>query len=83
MEAYISLLLLVLVTFSIIAQEVIKAGTGLQNTGATRELTWRQALQGLRKGVPAFTGWRLIGDKRVYTPCPCNLNEHLEHWRRY
>lgn len=48
------------------AQHVLEAGTGWQNTGATRELTWRPALQGSRKDVPAFIGWRYIGQKRIY-----------------
>lgn len=57
---------LVLISFRLSAQHVIEAGTGWQNTGATRELTWRPALQGSRKDVPAFIGWRYVGEKRVY-----------------
>lgn len=43
-----------------------EAGTGWQNTGATRKDTWRPGIQGSRKDVPAFIGWRMTGEKRVY-----------------
>jgi hypothetical protein len=48
------------------AGHVFEIGTGWQNTGATRELTWEPAVQGSRKDVPAFVGWRLVGERRVY-----------------
>lgn len=48
------------------AQNVFEAGTGWQNTGATYKDTWRPGIQGSRKDVPAFIGWRMIGENRVY-----------------
>jgi len=48
------------------AQNVIEAGTGWQSTGATRELTWWPGIQGSRKDIPVFIGWRHVGNKRVY-----------------
>jgi hypothetical protein len=48
------------------AQNVLEVGTGWQSTGATRELTWWPGIQGSRKDIPVFAGWRYIGQKRVY-----------------
>lgn len=49
------------------AEHTIEAGTGWQNMGAIREgLHWLPAIQGSRKDVPAFVGWRLTGSRRVY-----------------
>lgn len=63
---FIFLFLYLLITLYANSQHVVEAGTGWQNTGATRDLTWRPALQGSRKDVPAFMGWRYIGEKRIY-----------------
>lgn len=42
-------------------------GTGWQNTGALQgTLEWQPAIQGSRKDVPAFLGWRYLGERRVY-----------------
>jgi hypothetical protein len=49
-----------------IAGHLVEAGTGFQNTGATREIGWEPSVQGSRKDVPAFVGWRLVGNKRFY-----------------
>ena len=44
----------------------IHAGTGWQNTGASRALTWHPAIQGSRKDVPVILGWSAVGTRRVY-----------------
>lgn len=44
----------------------IHLGTGWQNTGASRALTWEPAIQGSRKDVPLIAGWSLVGSRRVY-----------------
>lgn len=62
-------LLFAMQTINIQAQHIIEVGAGWQNTGATRKDTWRPGIQGSRKDVPAFIGWRYMGQKRVfYTP---------------
>ncbi len=44
-----------------------EAGAGWQNTGALRDtLEWLPAIQGSRKDVPAFLGWRHTGETRFY-----------------
>jgi hypothetical protein len=47
-------------------QHTIEIGTGWQNTGATREQTWEPGIQGSRKDVPLFVGWRYALGSRVY-----------------
>src|SRR5262245_36708411 len=44
----------------------VELGAGWQNSGATRELTWEPGVQGSRKDVTAYVGWRMVGEKRVY-----------------
>lgn len=44
----------------------VHLGTGWQNTGASRALTWEPAIQGSRKDVPVIAGWSRIGDGRVF-----------------
>jgi ubiquinone biosynthesis protein COQ4 len=44
----------------------VHVGTGWQNTGASRSLTWEPAIQGSRKDVPVIAGWSMVGDRRVF-----------------
>jgi hypothetical protein len=44
----------------------VHVGTGWQNTGASRSLTWEPAIQGSRKDVPVIAGWSMIGNGRVF-----------------
>jgi hypothetical protein len=62
----ISFCLFVISIFNLNAQHVFEAGTGWQNTGATYKDTWRPGIQGSRKDIPVYVGWRYIGQKRVY-----------------
>lgn len=48
------------------AGHAVEAGAGWQNTGTTPALTWQPAVQGSRKDVAAWVGWRLVGERRVY-----------------
>lgn len=49
------------------AEHTVEAGTGWQNTGAIRDgLHWLPGIQGSRKDVPAFAGWRWTGTRRFY-----------------
>ncbi|MCW5907356.1 MAG: hypothetical protein KIS94_05825 [Chitinophagales bacterium] len=68
MKPHSAFLLLILSFFATgtNAQDVIEAATGWQTTGATRELTWRPAIQGSRKDVPVYLGWRHIGGNSLY-----------------
>src|SRR4051794_28993835 len=46
---------------------VVEVGAGWQNTGALRDsLEWTYSIQGSRKDVPAYVGWRLLGKRRFY-----------------
>ncbi len=50
-------------------------GAGWQNTGAIKDsLEWRPAIQGSRKDVPAFLGWRYLGEGRVYYAAMARVN---------
>ena len=44
----------------------VHVGTGWQNTGASRALTWEPAIQGSRKDVPVIAGWSMIGNRRLF-----------------
>ncbi|MCX4247968.1 hypothetical protein [Paraliomyxa miuraensis] len=48
------------------AGHTIEAGTGWQNSGATRAMTWEPGVQGSRKDVPVFVGWSRTGHRRLY-----------------
>ena len=49
------------------AANVLEIGAGWQDTGAIEgSLEWTYSIQGSRKDVPAFVGWRLLGERRVY-----------------
>jgi hypothetical protein len=63
---FISCLIFTAVTFTGNAQHTLEAGTGWQNTGATEKLSWWPDLQGSRKDIPVFIGWRYVGQKRFY-----------------
>jgi hypothetical protein len=60
------IILVMLLSTRAMAGHAIEVGAGWQNTGATRELTWEPAVQGSRKDVSAFVGWKLVGQKRVH-----------------
>jgi hypothetical protein len=46
---------------------VIEVGAGWQDTGAIEgSLEWKYSIQGSRKDVPAYAGWRLLGERRFY-----------------
>lgn len=50
-------------------------GAGWQNTGALKDtLEWLPAIQGSRKDVPAFLGWRYFGERRVYYAAFARVN---------
>jgi hypothetical protein len=49
------------------AAHVIEAGAGWQNQGAVRGvLQWLPSIQGSRKDVPIYVGWRYQGHGRVF-----------------
>ncbi|MFO0550511.1 MAG: hypothetical protein U0271_19105 [Polyangiaceae bacterium] len=49
------------------AGDRVEAGAGWQNMGALEgTLEWTASIQGSRKDVPAFIGWRHVDDTRVY-----------------
>jgi hypothetical protein len=54
-------------------------GTGWQNTGASRRLTWEPAIQGSRKDVPVIVGWSMIGKRRLYW-APFARLEYTNTW---
>jgi hypothetical protein len=46
---------------------VLEIGAGWQDTGAIEgSLEWTYSIQGSRKDVPAYVGWRLLGEQRFY-----------------
>jgi len=45
---------------------VLELGAGWQNTRASPQLMWQPAIEGSRKDVPAWLGWRYQGDSRIY-----------------
>jgi len=49
-----------------VAGHTAEISTGWQNTGATRGDKWLPAVQGSRKDVPLFAGWRYTGESRFY-----------------
>lgn len=50
-----------------LAANVFELGSGWQDTGAIEgTLEWSLRIQGSRKNVPAFAGWRHLGETRVY-----------------
>jgi hypothetical protein len=49
-----------------VAGHAFEVGTGWQNMGASREAGWAPSVQGSRKDVPAYIGWRLVGERRLY-----------------
>lgn len=61
------------------AGHVIEAGAGFQNIGASRDLRWLPAIQGTRKDVPVFVGWRWIGERRVYW-APYARLDYVKFW---
>lgn len=57
----------VLASASANAANVIEAGVGWENQGAVEgKLEWYPSVQGSRKDVPVYVGWRHIGAQRVY-----------------
>lgn len=57
------------------AGNAVELGAGWENLGALRDtLEWTQAIQGSRKDVPVFLGWRHIGQQRVYWAPSVRLN---------
>ena len=49
------------------AGNVFEVGAGWQNMGAIEgSLEWGPSIQGSRKDVPAYAGWRYLGASRVY-----------------
>lgn len=49
------------------AANVVELGVGWQNQGAVRDqLQWLPSIQGSRKDVPIYLGWRHIGERRVF-----------------
>jgi len=49
------------------AAHVIEAGAGWQNQGAVRGvLQWQPSIQGSRKDVPVYVGYRYVGHGRVF-----------------
>ena len=49
------------------AQHVIELGVGWQNQGAVRgQLQWLPSIQGSRKDVPVYAGYRHVGMHRVF-----------------
>lgn len=49
------------------AANVIEAGVGWENQGAIQgKLQWLPSIQGSRKDVPVFVGWRHMGNQRVF-----------------
>lgn len=50
-----------------VAADVVEIGAGWQNTGAIEgSLEWTYSIQGSRKDVPAYVGWRHLGQRRFY-----------------
>lgn len=57
------------------AGNVLELGAGWQNLGAVRDvLQWQPSVQGSRKDVPAFVGWRYMGQGRVFWAPSVRLN---------
>jgi hypothetical protein len=49
------------------AANVFEIGAGWQDTGAIEgSLEWTYSIQGSRKDVPAYVGWRHLGQRRFY-----------------
>jgi hypothetical protein len=49
------------------AANVLELGAGWQDTGAIEgSLEWTYSIQGSRKDVPAYVGWRHLGERRFY-----------------
>jgi hypothetical protein len=62
------------------AADIVEAGTGWQDTGAIEgTLEWPLRIQGSRKDVPAYIGWRHLGETRVYWAPFARLN-YVNFW---
>jgi len=61
------------------AGHVLEAGTGFQNTGASRDIRWLPAIQGSRKDLPVFVGWRWLGERRLYW-APYARLDYVKFW---
>lgn len=62
------------------AQHVLEVGTGWGDMGDTpNALHWQPAYQGSRKDVPAYLGWRMMGESRVYWAPYARLN-YVNYW---
>ena len=49
------------------AANVIEAGAGWENQGAVKDvLQWLPSIQGSRKDVPVYVGWRHVGQGRLF-----------------
>lgn len=49
------------------AANVVELGVGWENLGALEgKLEWQPSVQGSRKDVPVFVGWRHTGERRVF-----------------
>lgn len=58
---------LVMATPLAYAGNAIELGIGWENLGALEgTLEWQPSVQGSRKDVPVFLGWRYIGERRVF-----------------
>jgi hypothetical protein len=57
------------------AANIFEAGAGWQDTGAIEgTLEWPLRIQGSRKDVPAYLGWRHLGETRIYWAPYARLN---------
>jgi hypothetical protein len=60
-------LLVTLSTGAARAADILEAGSGWQDTGAIEgTLEWSLRIQGSRKDIPIYAGWRHLGETRVY-----------------
>jgi hypothetical protein len=62
------------------AGNAIDVGTGWADMGDTPDvLEWRLSLQGSRKDVPAYAGWRRVGTERLYWS-PLARFDYMNFW---